>query len=304
MLAPRFLVVGEALVDVVVTPSGAVRRSPGGSPLNVAVGLARLGIPTTLVTELGDDELGRLVLDHVQASDVAMDPGAVVVGRRTSTATAHLDASGAASYLFDLDWELGPQELAPDAAALHVGSLGTVLRPGRDHVLDLTRAATERGLLVSFDPNARPALTPDASAAWRDAREVASMASVVKMSDEDLAFLAPGTSPEEMAATLLEGTTRLVVVTYGGGGAFAASQEGQVSIASQLVDVVDTVGAGDSFMAALLAVVVEHGLASLDASRLEQYVAAAHQAAAITVSRPGADPPHRDELPAEWPAVE
>jgi fructokinase len=300
----RFLVVGEALVDVVVPAGGSARRSPGGSPLNVAVGLARLGISTTLMTEVGDDELGRLVLDHLEGSGVAVYPGSVLGDRGTSTATARLDGAGAASYDFDLSWELGPRDLPEDVTALHVGSLGAALRPGRDQVVRLVQQAAERGLPVTFDPNARPSLTPEADAAWRDALEVAASASVVKLSDEDLDFLAPGTSPDELAATLLAGGTRLVVVTFGGGGAFAASPEAVVRTASRPVEVADTVGAGDSFMAALLAVVVEHGLDALGADRLEQYVAAAHEAAAVTVSRPGADPPRREELPQAWPGVD
>jgi fructokinase len=300
---PRFVVAGESLVDVVVTAAGDTRRAPGGSPLNVAVGLARLGVPTTLVTEIGDDALGRLVVDHVLASDVALHPGSVVTGRHTSTATAHLDASGAASYDFDLGWELQPRTLPEEATALHVGSLGTALRPGRDQVLAMVAEATRRGLLVSYDPNARPSLTPDPAQAWRDVLEVAASAAVVKLSDEDLAFLAPGTTPEGLAAELLRGPTRLVVVTFGGEGALAFSRETQVRVASRPSRVVDTVGAGDSFMAALLAVVVEHGLDELSAPRLQQYVEAAHQAAAVTVSRLGADPPRRGELPPAWPAL-
>jgi len=301
---PRFVVAGEALVDVVVQATGDTHHAPGGSPLNVAVGLARLDVPTTLVTEVGDDALGRLLVDHVLASDVALHPESVVTGRRTSTATARLDASGAASYDFDLRWELGPRPLPEEAGALHVGSLGTSLRPGRDHVVSLVDEAASRGLLVSFDPNARPTLTPDPVRAWRDVREVAGAATIVKMSDEDLTFLTPGTTPEELVASLLVGATRLVVVTFGGEGALAATREAQVRVASRPSAVVDTVGAGDSFMAALLAVVVEHGLDDLTPSRLQQYVEAAHVAAAVTVSRPGADPPRLGELPAGWPGVD
>ncbi|WP_203231103.1 carbohydrate kinase family protein [Nocardioides caldifontis] len=302
-MRPRFVVVGESLVDVVVTPAGETRRAPGGSPLNVAVGLSRLDVPTTLVTEIGDDALGRLVVDHVLASDVALPPGSIVPGRHTSTATAYLDASGAATYDFDLAWELEPRALPEEAGALHVGSLGTALRPGRDQVLALVEEATRRELLVSYDPNARPSLTPDPGQAWRDVREVAAAASIVKLSDEDLGFLTPGTTPEELARLLLQGPTRLVVVTSGGSGAWAFSAEAQVHVASRTSEVVDTVGAGDSFMAALLAVVVEHGLDDLTAPRLQQYVEAAHEAAAVTVSRLGADPPRRSDLPSGWPVV-
>ena len=303
MTAPRFAVVGEALVDVVVPRGGDDETAPGGSPLNVAVGLARLGVDTVLLTELGDDAHGRLVLDHLATSGVSLHEGSVVPGFRTSTATAHLDEHGAASYVFNLRWTLGRRELPAGATALHVGSLGAALRPGRDSVVDLVRQARGAGLLVTFDPNSRPSLTPDASKAWRDVQEVAAVADLVKLSDEDLEFLQPGATPHEVAGLLLGGCTKMVVVTSGGTSAFAASPAGRVEVRSRTVDVVDTVGAGDSFMAALLTVAVEHGLDDLDEARLAGYVAAAHQVAAVTVSRRGADPPRRAELPAGWPEV-
>jgi fructokinase len=299
----RFLVVGEALVDIVVPAAGTPERAPGGSPLNVAVGLSRLGFPTTLATQIGDDDLGRLVEDHLEASGVCLAGDAVVAGSPTSTATATIDEQGAASYSFDLRWALPRLPVPQGTSALHVGSLGAALRPGRESVLAIVTQAAEDGLPVSFDPNARPALTPDPAEAWADVEQVASLADVVKLSDEDLAFLRPDRDPPEVARSLLSRRTRLVVVTFGGVKAFAASGDAAVEVPSSPAAVVDTVGAGDSFMAALLAVVAEHGLESLDVQRLAGYLAAAHQAAAITVSRRGADPPWRSELPTGWPQL-
>jgi fructokinase len=299
----QFVVAGEALVDIVVPAGGDPERAPGGSPLNVAVGLARLAVETVLVTELGDDELGALVRDHVLASGVILPEDTVVPGLATSTATAKLDASGAATYDFDLRWTLGPRTLPATATALHVGSIGAALRPGRESVMQLVREAHERGLLVTFDPNARPAFTPDAEAAWEDVLEAAAYAHLVKMSDEDLAFLRPGESAEDVARSLLGGSTELVVVTFGGEGASAWSKEAAVTVRSRASEVVDTVGAGDSFMAALLAIVVEHGLDELGEEHLEQVLHAAHEAASVTVSRRGANPPRRGELSAGWPGI-
>jgi fructokinase len=299
---PRFVVVGEALVDVVAPREGRPAHAPGGSPLNVAVGLARLGIDTVLMTELGDDAYGDVVLDHLTASGVALHEGSVVPTSTTSTATATLDEHGAAAYSFDLRWNLGPRTLPADVSGLHVGSLGAALRPGRASVLGLVDQAVERGLLVTFDPNARPVLAPDAESAWRDVRELAEAADLVKLSDEDVAFLRPGAPPTDVARSLLTGRARLVVVTAGGTDALAVSVEGQVSVRSRATDVVDTVGAGDSFMAALVAVALEHGLDDLHGDRVAGYLHAAHAAAAITVSRRGADPPRREELPRAWPA--
>ncbi len=301
--APHAVVAGEALVDIVVPTEGEREQAPGGSPLNVAVGLSRLGIDTLLVTELGDDHDGRLVEEHLRGSGVRLHPDAVRGGHVTSTATARLDATGAATYDFDLRWELGRVDLPQEADALHVGSVGALLRPGRDAVLDLVEAAARRGALVSYDPNARPALTPDAAQTWLDVQEVAASADLVKMSDEDLAFLVAGQTPEEVAVQLLGQRTRLVVMTRGGGGAVGFSNGCSVEVPSGRVGVVDTVGAGDSFMAALVAVALEHGLEDLDERRLAAYLAAAHQVGAVTVSRRGADPPRREELPAGWPNV-
>ena len=303
MDSPRFVVAGEALVDIVVPAGGTPERAPGGSPLNVAVGLARLGVDTTLVTEIGEDELGRLLVQHLDDSGVRLAGGSVVAGQRTSTATAHLDEHGAATYDFDLRWDLRPAPLPADTTALHVGSVGSALRPGRDSILAMVEQASGAGLLVSYDPNARPVFTPDRDQAWRDVREVAGRSELVKLSDEDLHFLQPGADPRAVADQLLGGATRLVVVTFGGEGALAVSREATTHVRSRGSDVVDTVGAGDSFMAALLAVAVEHGLDDLDADRLTAYVTAAHEAAAVTVSRRGADPPRRDELSAGWPHV-
>jgi fructokinase len=299
----RFLVAGESLVDIVIPPGGAPEQSPGGSPLNVAVGLSRLGLETLLATEVGDDDHGRLVQEHLRASGVRLTDGSVVEGLPTSTATARLDANGAAEYDFDLRWTMAPQQLPSGTTALHIGSIGAALAPGRDSVMDLVRQAAAQGLLITFDPNSRPALVPDAKRAWLGVRVAAASASVVKMSDEDLAFLRPDASAVEVAHDLLEGGTELVVVTFGAGGATAFSDAAVVEVRSGEVDVVDTVGAGDSYMAALVAVVAEHGLKDLDVARLEGYLTAAHQAAAITVSRRGADPPRRDELPPGWPGL-
>jgi fructokinase len=295
-----FVVAGEALVDIVVPQAGGVEHAPGGSPLNVAVGLARLGMETLLITSLGDDEHGRLVRSHVEASGVTLSDASVDHDVRTSTATAHLDERGAATYDFDLAWDLPPLPLPEGAIALHVGSIGAALRPGRDTVVRLVEEAAARELLVSYDPNMRPAFTPDREQAWADVREVAAASRLVKMSDEDLDFLLPGSTGEDAARTLLGGRTEVVVVTYGGSGAVAFSGGTTVEVPSQHSEVVDTVGAGDSFMAALLAVVAEQGLAS-EAEPLRRQVEAAHQAAAVTVSRRGADPPRRHELPEGWP---
>ena len=307
-----FVVVGESLVDIVVPSGGGERHDAvGGSCLNVAVGLARLEVPTTLVTRLGEDRYGDLVLAHLRDSDVTLAEGSVVPGGATSTATAHLDASHAATYDFEIVWDLPPQRLADDVAGIHVGSLGTTVQPGKDAVVDLVRQATEAQVFVSFDPNIRPFFLDDAEAAWRDVVEIAAGSCLVKLSDEDLRLLRPGDSEEDVCRGLLAGgRTELVVLTRGAHGARAFTEGATLDVKAPPTQVVDTVGAGDSFMAAMLAMLFEWGvvadgegaLAALDDARVELLVRGAATAAAVTCSRRGANPPTLRELPPTWPA--
>ena len=307
------LVVGESLVDVVV-PFGAsgpddVVRRPGGAPMNVAVGLARLDVPTRLVTRLGDDADGRLVRDHLAASRVALADGTVDQSATTGVATAHLDADGVATYDFAVAWDLPPTPLPPDVRAVHVGSIGAGVRPGRDAVVALATEAHRAGLPVSFDPNARPAFTPDADVAWQDVLDLAALCDLVKLSDEDAAFFQPGREVVDVARAVLERGPALVVVTGGGGVATGVSRSGVVVVAeSRKVDVEDTVGAGDSFMAALVAATLPDRAAGAwtdgpTHGQVAEYLSAAHAAAAVTVTRRGADPPRLSELPPTWPRV-
>jgi fructokinase len=307
-----FVVVGESLVDIVLPTRGETVEAPGGSPMNVAVGLARLDVPTVLVTELGDDDLGELVVEHVQASGVRLADGSVRPGTRTSTATARLDPGHAATYEFDLSWDLPPLRLPTELTGLHVGSLGAGLDPGRQAVVDLVRQADRDDVFVSFDPNVRPALLPDLDLAWRDLLEVAGGSWLVKLSDEDLAVLQPGVPVEEAAAGLLaSSSTELVIVTHGPGGAAAYTDAVEVAVPAPRIEVVDTVGAGDSFMAAVLAVLLDWELTTggpgtltaLDEDRVRLLLSAAVSAAAVTCGRRGANPPTRRELPPTWPVA-
>lgn len=302
-------VVGEALVDIVVPTEGEPTSAVGGSPLNVAVDLARLGVPALLITRVGDDEHGRWVADHVRESGAELSESSVVAGTATSTATAHLDEDRTARYEFDLVWDLDRHAL-PEARALHVGSLGATLLPGRHAVEDLVRQAEETELFVSYDPNVRPAFVTDREATWRDVREIASHCRLVKISDEDIAVLRPGEPVDDVARELLDGgTTELVVVTLGGDGATAYAPDFTVHEPAPATGLVDTVGAGDSFMAALLAILDEWDLPAdgpgaldaLDADHVAILLRGAMTAAAVTVSRRGADPPTRQELPPTWP---
>ncbi len=301
------VVAGEALIDVVVDHDGDSSESPGGSPLNVAVGLARLEAPVTLISQVGHDERGGLIVRHVTGSGAEIVAVPTTSGR-TSVATARLDAGGAASYEFDLEWSLPRQDLPP-CLALHVGSLGTLLEPGRDSVLDLVEQACARDGFVSFDANLRESFIDDRDRTRREVLALAARCSLVKLSDEDADLLEPGGDPDDVVRELLRGErTRIVLLTRGAGGATAFTDKGEATVRPRQVEVVDTVGAGDAFMAATLA-----QLWDLDAFRqpgpglpvaddVARLLRGAIEVAAITCERRGANPPRRQELPAGWPA--
>lgn len=288
------LVIGEALVDVVTDASGATVERPGGSAANVAVALARLGRPVRFVTSYADDARGRALAAHLAGSGVglASDPHVLA---RTSSAAATIAADGSASYVFDLDWRFGPVELPEPPAFVHVCSIGAVLAPGADDVLALLdRLLGSAGVgadrpTVTYDVNARPAITGTGPEVVGRVESVCRRTDVVKASDEDLAVLYPTLSLDEAAAHLRTLGPRAVVVTRGEGGASWYDADGRLDRLAVTTTVVDTIGAGDTFSAA----VVDALWDGLDPAAT---VAHAARAAAVTVSRPGADPPTRAEL--------
>ncbi|MGN8553183.1 UNVERIFIED_CONTAM: carbohydrate kinase [Microbacterium sp. SLM126] len=303
--AARIVVIGEALVDVVHRRSGAVDEAPGGSPANVALTLGRLGRAPELITRLGADERGDRLRRWLKTAGVAVT---AVDAPRTATAVARLDESGAASYEFDLDWDLHGIESAAltSAQLVHVGSVGAVLEPGASQLAALVRSARD-GATITYDPNIRPALVTDPAAVRRRVAEFVGLADLVKASDEDIRWLHPGRDLVEVAREWQARGPALVVVTLGADGAIAVTADGLITIPAVRTPVVDTVGAGDTFMGALIDGVVDlagpgAGVRTagggIPITALEHVLARAAQAAAITVSRPGADPPFAAELAA------
>lgn len=301
-----FVVVGEALVDLVGQRGGrTLAAHPGGSPANVALGLARLGDPVTLIARVGRDALGDMIASHLQASGVQMQPGPEP-GVSTSLAIATL-AAGIASYDFRIDWDIGPLAPLPvEARCLHTGSLATVLEPGRSSVVDLMEREHERRrVTVSYDPNVRPRLLGDPAEARRDIERLVRLSDVVKVSDEDVRWLYPDRRDEDVAREWLALGPALVVVTRGGAGVYALTPRSELTRPATPVDLVDTVGAGDSFTSGLLDGLRRadllggqrrDALADIDPATLASVVDEAALIAAITCSRPGADPPTRDEV--------
>lgn len=303
-MADDIVVVGEALLDIVVAQGGARSEHPGGSPANVAHGLALLGLPVRLLTQLGNDrhgaEIERQLADAgVDVVSVGTDPAA-----GTATATATLDANAAATYAFDLTWDVSLPRDADAPRAVHTGSLASTVQPGAGAVLDYVRAQRGRAF-VSYDPNVRPAFVTSREAARRDVEEFVREADVVKVSDEDLAVLFPGDAPAVVAARWLELGPSLVVVTLGPDGAYATNGTTTIDVPALATHVVDTVGAGDAFMVGLLAGLDARGWlaagarAAVRAAGTAELAEVLHHAsvtAAATVTRAGASFPHRAEV--------
>lgn len=299
----RALVIGEALIDIVQRDGQVLGEHVGGSPLNVAVGLGRLDRGVDFLTHIADDERGRRIVEYVEASGVRLVPGSTSAAR-TPTAAASIDENGAATYTFDIEWQLsGTPEVAPPLVA-HTGSIAGFLDPGclaTAALLDAYRLAAT----ITFDPNVRPALIEDHDQAVDRINRLVEKADVVKASDEDLHWIDPTRTPEQMATAWQSLGPSIVVVTMGGDGSFAVCAAGTVRVAARPVEVVDTVGAGDSFMTGLIDALWSldllggdrrADLARIDVDALEGVLRAAAHASAVTVARAGADLPDRAAL--------
>lgn len=316
MSAPgRIVVVGEALVDLVpadtAAGAGYVPRA-GGAPANVAVGASRLGAPVAFAGTLSSDAFGRLLAEHLagEGVDLTLAP---LVDDPTPLAVVTLDGAGVASYGFYLEGTAAASLTATTVAPL----LGTADAPAVVHVscgaVTLVDAAGGRALtsllhqahgraLTSFDPNVRPAFLDDLGAYAGAVEAILPACDLVKVSDEDLAHLYPDTPAEEVAQRWRGAGAGAVVVTRGPDGALVDAAGGAVSVPGIEVQVVDTVGAGDTFSAALLAwlhrrgTVDRAGLDALDADAWTAALSFGARAAAVTCTRVGADPPHAADV--------
>ena len=295
--AATALVIGESLVDVL--PGGVER--PGGSPLNVAVGLARLGHAVELATWFGADDRG--LARHLASSGVMIVPGSDAAPR-TSSATVSFDEHGSAHYVFDLLWRVPSLPAGARALVVHAGSIGSMLAPGARDALAAVRARRD-GATISYDPNVRPQIVGPVEGARPLAEAFVDAADVVKVSDEDLAWLYPDVEPLASAGAWAARGPALLVLTRGEHGVLAFTREGVCGRPAPRVAVVDTVGAGDAFLAGLLHALWTDGLlgadrraalAAIDRDTLRACLDVASRVAAITLSRPGADPPWAAEM--------
>lgn len=285
------LVIGEALIDVV--NDGSITEHVGGSPANVALGLGRRGVGVALLTRIGHDARGTRISEHLGRSHVrVLDES--FSDRPTSTAVAVVTADGSADYTFDVTWDVTSAPVPVVPKIVHTGSIAAFLEPGRRSVL--THIDRLHPLTVTFDPNIRPDLIGSHAEAVDCFRECAARADLVKMSDEDAAWIYPRLAPDEVARAVGELGPRLVVITRGAHGASLATATSEVHVASVPTQVVDTIGAGDTYMASLVADMLGLGDRPLGDDVTTAMGQRAARAAAITVSRRGADLPWAHEL--------
>jgi fructokinase len=291
----RGLVIGESLIDIVDRGGQTDDEHVGGSPLNVAVGLSRLGREVDFLTRIGDDPRGQRIAEYVNAAGVQLVSGSQTAAR-TATARAAVGADGSADYMFDLDWRLsGTPPVAPPLF-VHTGSIAAVQEPGCLAVAALVDTYRVSAT-ITFDPNVRPSLIVDRDLARQRIEHLVERSDIVKVSEQDLRWIDPDRPPERIAQTWLALGPSIVAVTMGDRGAAAVCAAGVTRVAARPVQVVDTVGAGDAFMVGLIDALWGRGLlgaqrraelAGIDLDALTVALQAAGNAAAVTVGRAGA----------------
>jgi fructokinase len=304
---------GDALIDFLPAKSADGRDAlvpvVGGSCLNIAIGMARLGAPAGFVGGISSDLFGRMIADH--ATESGVDLHLATRNALPTTLAFVRTIDGEAHYAFydeqtasrQWTYQLNSIQFA-DVEALHVGSTTLVERPGYDEALAMIEEAG-RSTTISFDPNCRPNLVSDKDDYVRRMEQLATQSDIVRLSNADFAYLHGGNDYASTAKALLDGRTSLFVVTHGGDGVQAwHKRAGTVTVKAPRVDVVDTIGAGDSFQAALLYALYRMGrihaeaLAKMQAADLQAALAFAAYCAAQTCRRPGADLPRLNELEA------
>ncbi len=291
-------VCGEVLIDIL--PTGPV---VGGGPANTAKAVARLGHDVHFIDGISSDAYGQSAREELLRDGVNLDL-ALTSDKPTCTATVTLDAAGGATYEFLIDgtatfdfassWLPDPYRYQPQV--LHIGTLVTMIEPGASALYDWAMQVAELAPIV-FDPNIRPSVQPDRDLYEAAVEKWAALSAVIKVSDDDLAWLFPGQAIEDVANRWINDGVFLVVVTRGANGLVGYTADGRVEVPGVKVDVVDTVGAGDTVGAIVVEAMLAHGLVELRGDLLRSVLTRAAAAAAITCSRKGAQPPYKHELP-------
>ena len=309
---PSVLVIGEALVDVVHGINGEIKNIPGGSPANTAVALARLGTKTYMKARTSTDQFGTEIRNYLNNQNVNLDYS-LVVKSPSSVVNALIQKDGSAKYeanlrgAADYGWtfEELDQVIDPDIQIVQLGSLTSYIEPGATHVEKwFSKLRQSNKYLLTFDPNIRHPLDGENDVDVRSrAKKLASLSHVVKASDEDLNWIFSNNNPQDSAINIIESGASLVVVTLGKKGAFAVNKKLEiVEVKANEIAVIDTIGAGDTFAAALITQLLENSwinknaLENLSSDDLTEILTNCSAASAITCSRQGANPPHRHEV--------
>ena len=309
---PSVLVIGEALVDVVHGINGEIKNIPGGSPANTAVALARLGTKTYMKARTSSDKFGAEIRNYLINQNVNLDYS-LVVDSPSSVIDAFIQKDGSAKYEANLNgaadygWTFAElnQEIDPDIQIIQLGSLTSYIEPGATNVEKwFAQLRQSNKYLLTFDPNIRHPLDGQSEGDVRSqAKKLASLSHVVKASDEDLNWIFSNNNPKDSALKIIESGASLVVVTLGKQGAFAVNKKHEfIEVPAKEIKVIDTIGAGDTFAAALITQLLENSwinkneLEKLKTTDLTAILTNCALAATITCSRQGANPPHRHEV--------
>jgi fructokinase len=295
-------VCGEVLIDLIPGADGVRIPHVGGGPANTAKALARLGHHVQFIDGISTDEYGVAARKELLDDEVKLDL-ALTSDKPTCLAIVSLDANGGASYEFkidgtatfdfDLNWLPDPSRYKPQV--LHIGTLVTVIQPGADVLYDWAMQVAEFAPIV-FDPNIRPSVMGDRDLYEAAVEKWAALSSVIKVSDDDMAWLYPGQKYEDVAKRWISDGAALVVVTRGSQGIIGFTADGAVEVNGAKITVADTVGAGDTVGAIIVEAMIEKGILALTGDVLKATLHRAAVAAGITCSRKGAQPPYKHEL--------
>jgi fructokinase len=309
---PSVLVIGEALVDVVYGINGEIKNIPGGSPANTAVALARLGTKTYMKARTSSDQFGTEIRNYLTNQNVNLDYS-LVVDSPSSVIDAVIQKDGSAKYEANLNgaadygWTFAElnQEIDRDIQIIQLGSLTSYVEPGATNVEKwFAQLRQSDKYLLTFDPNIRHPLDGQNEKDVRNrAKRLASLSHVVKASDEDLNWIFSNDNPKDSAINIIKSGASLVFVTLGKKGAFVVNKELEIiEVPAKEIEVIDTIGAGDTFAAALITQLLanswinENELEKLKTTDLTAILTNCALAATITCSRQGANPPHRLEV--------
>jgi fructokinase len=294
-------VVGEVLIDLIPNRDQHL-AVVGGGPANTAKAAAKLGVKTYFIDGISNDEYGEMAKTELLSANVLLDH-AQFSNKPTCTAKVTLSSSGSASYefmientaTFDFSYQWLPNAQSIKPSLLQIGTLATIIEPGASVLFKWAQGVAQIAPIV-FDPNIRPAVLGNRDEYVKKVEKWVAISSAVKVSDEDLNWLYPGKVIDEIVGKWLEDGVQLVVVTLGDKGVTAYRKSEEISVDAVKVDVADTVGAGDTVGAVLVEAIFDNGLDRLTGEVLKTMLKRAVKAAAITVSRTGANPPGKDEI--------